>query len=205
MKWPFCARARYSNPSVRVEGGTQARRGSRNRVTIASSSTYAGDKVPGPKTSPRAPIVVTDRNTNKLHWKRDTRLPPLKYPALVLHHSSASKIAAVQPPPAPGAPTVGCGQRCPAATQGQSSWKISSNPADRKGGKGTHILIPTLCTSQVTISVQLQATQLKVETEVCSCINSKTWISAGGRPELPFCTCHSAPVKNPPSQYLRGR
>lgn len=136
MKWPFPAHARYSNPSVRVEGGTQATRGGRNRVSIASSFTYTGDKVPGPKTSLRAKLVITDRNTNKLHGKRDVHLPPLKYPGLVLFHSAAAKIAAAQ---ALSAPTASCGQWCPVATHRAESMEIQLKSSWQKGRKGhTH-------------------------------------------------------------------
>lgn len=136
MKWPFPAHGQYSKPSVRVEGGTQATRGGRNRVSIASSFTYAGCKVPNPKTSPRAKIVITDRNTNKLHWKRDTHVPPLKYPGLVLHHGTASKIAAAQ---ALGAPAAGCGQQCPLAMHRAKTMEIQLKSSWQKGREGhTH-------------------------------------------------------------------
>lgn len=48
---------------------------------------------------------------------------------------------------------------CPHRQLWPAQARLHRNSADRRGGKNTHILIPTLCTSQVTISFKLHTTQ----------------------------------------------
>lgn len=80
---------------------------------------------------------------------------------------------------------------------GQSLQKSGSSPADRKGGKCTHISVPTPCTSQVAISFKLHTDQLKVLTEVCSCIHCRlvfqSACSLSCLLHTRACTCENSP------------
>lgn len=115
-------------------------------------------------------------------------LHPLKYPGLVLHCGTASKIAAAHPSVPPPLAV--------ASVRGQSPWKFSSNPGDRRGGKDTHILIPTLCTSQVTISFKLHITQLKVarvlQLHQFEDLNFSQTTTRAASLHVSFCTCKNS-------------